>query len=67
MFYSFMLFSIANINPTLKNILVAVKSKFKELITTQIFIIILLYSYTSIAFYWLRDRFETTIDMVSKY
>jgi hypothetical protein len=66
MFYSFMLMSIVNINPTLKNILVAVKLKFKELISTLMLTFILIYSYSSIGFYWFKKRFETTLDMVIK-
>jgi hypothetical protein len=64
MFYSFMLMSIVNINPTLKNISVAVQLKFKELISTLMLTFILIYSYSSIGFYWFRSRFETSLDMV---
>jgi hypothetical protein len=67
MFYSFMLMSIVNINPTLKNISIAVKLKYKELLSTLMLTFILIYSYSSIGFYWFRTRFDATLDNVSKF
>ena len=55
-FFSFLLLEIINRYKTLKNVLVAIKNPYKELILTFILWIILIYYFSIVGYLWLREN-----------
>jgi hypothetical protein len=62
--YSFMLLAIMNLDSTLKNIIKAIKLKYKELILTIILAFLIIWVLTNIGFFFLHEHFAATIDEV---
>ena len=64
-FYSFMVLTVVNLSPTLKNIMLSIRIKYKELFATMILTFIIIYVFSNIGFYFAQFRFDAFLDMVS--
>jgi len=56
--HSFQLLLIINLSRTLKNIIKSVTYRWRQLLTTSLFIIISIYIFSMIAFYYIRDHYK---------
>jgi hypothetical protein len=56
--HSFQLLLIINLSRTLKNIIKSVTYRWRQLLTTSLFIIISIYIFSMIAFYYIRDQYK---------
>jgi hypothetical protein len=64
-FYPFLLLSIMNLDMTLKNIIKAIKLKYKELLFTFIYCFLIIWAITTLGFFFLHEDFDSTIDEVN--
>lgn len=62
--FSIQLLIIINLSITLKNIIKSVTLRYKQLLTTAMFVVIMLYVFACIAFFFLSDDFIFTIEGV---
>jgi len=63
--YSISLLSVISLSVTLNNIILAIKLRWKQLLSTAIFVIVIIYCYACIAFFFLNDYFVTVINGVN--